>query len=294
MSELKAKLQRIKDGTEAWMIVGPYRRKETTRRVDILYIPKTTVERDPEDLFSDREVSAVDVETKALLRSGEWLRSEGGSFMDAKAGVQIALHRATKANWACMAVKLTGPKKFIVEIFSVAKGHGYRWLPEEGVFRKWRGRGPAVFRPETERELLEFLHLPWTEPDMRKYHSLYPAAMSSNEPVSPDEFRKMIGGALWIDSKAGGEPHQFAIRAAMPDDDRFLRCVNTIHQLGYDGTYLGHPYRYLDLDGWFYFTCSYRLEHTSLMNRKKLNRPDRAWVRNPVRMRLLNNDPRLT
>jgi len=78
--------------------------------------------------------------------------------------------------------------------------------------------------------------------------------------------------------------------------------METIMAYGYDEKYCGRLWRYLDLDGYCYFTNGYDPYVTSLINRKLLSIRDhttnehtlpRQWRRNRTKWRWISIDPRL-
>lgn len=77
-------------------------------------------------------------------------------------------------------------------------------------------------------------------------------------------------------------PHCYTVRRNAPSDEDFVAFVEVIHSHGYDEMFFSRSYRYLDLDGWQYWTMDAYVECTTLINRARLSRPERPIVKNPV------------
>ena len=102
-------------------------------------------------------------------------------------------------------------------------------------------------------------------------------------PMPLDDIRRFRDSCRWVETRCGGELHEFSLRVLCGDDKTFVRFVETIREYGYDGRYLGKAYRYLDVDGLQYFTQGYDMRVTELINRKKSPRAAVKWEQNPVR-----------
>ena len=77
-------------------------------------------------------------------------------------------------------------------------------------------------------------------------------------------------------------PHCYTLREYSPSDDDFVAFVGIIRSHGYDERFFHRTYRYLDLDGWQYWTMGDRLEATTLINRAQLNREEKPIQVNPL------------
>ena len=108
-------------------------------------------------------------------------------------------------------------------------------------------------------------------------------------PMSVDDVKQWVSSVPWTDTMCGGEYHQFTFRTSVCER-KFLRMAEFIRSHGYDGDkYYNVPYRYLDFEGFFYFTCGEVLQTTWILNRKPLRgREPRLWCRNRVNWKPLN------
>jgi hypothetical protein len=65
------------------------------------------------------------------------------------------------------------------------------------------------------------------------------------------------------------EPHEYTLRGETPDDD-FEAFVLLIRRRGYQASYGGRTYDYLNISGWRYWTMGEPVEKTTLINRARL------------------------
>lgn len=182
-------------------------------------------------------------------------------------------------------IKRTGPHSYLIGIYTMLKGKGYKWI--EGGFLKVDPSvsGPKFYAPRDEVDFFAFIGMPWTEPKMRRYGVFWPRDEPDNKtPITPDELRAWRDCQRWVGTNCGGEPHQYSVRVGQRSDEEFCRVAHTIYELGYVGFYLGRSWRYLDLDGIRYFTVDYRICETALINRKPYFTKEhtiRPWAKNP-------------
>lgn len=92
--------------------------------------------------------------------------------------------------------------------------------------------------------------------------------------IDPD-ILDFIQTSHWRFAKTMPEhPHEYIVRSWQPDHDAvFMRLVMLIHDQGYDGQFYIATYRYLDIDGWKYWTMDQILAETTLINRAKVAAP---------------------
>lgn len=83
--------------------------------------------------------------------------------------------------------------------------------------------------------------------------------------------RNYVSKVSWIFAKTCKNiPHEYTLRKAKPElDVDFVRFVELIREKGYDETFYGKTYRYLDIDGYQYWTMGAPIEETILINRAK-------------------------
>jgi hypothetical protein len=112
-------------------------------------------------------------------------------------------------------------------------------------------------------------------------------------PLTPEEVRRFIKAWRWIYAKTMPQcPHFYALRKEARRDENFRRFIKQIRMFGYDWQWHHTRHRYLDVDGWKYWTMGYQIESTILINRAKIEVPDqvdlfappaeRPWVVNPL------------
>ena len=98
------------------------------------------------------------------------------------------------------------------------------------------------------------------------------ATGSVTSPMTDDEIRRFIANSRWRFAKSMPEmPHEYTRRADASDDAEFCRFVMHIRQAGYKGKFGKTTYKYLDVDGWQYWTMGAPLNKTILINRATLN-----------------------
>lgn len=102
--------------------------------------------------------------------------------------------------------------------------------------------------------------------------------MMRNTVMAPDEeraeldqFRTLITSSHWTFAKTMPHiPHEYTLRRAAPDVPLFERFVMYIRAHGYEKSWRGTPRRYLDIDGWSYWSMGAPLEETILINRARV------------------------
>jgi hypothetical protein len=66
-------------------------------------------------------------------------------------------------------------------------------------------------------------------------------------------------------------PHWYTVREWVPEQEgEFEAFVRLLRKYGSDEVFWGKPYRYLDLDGFHYWTMGAPVEETTVINRKPL------------------------
>lgn len=120
---------------------------------------------------------------------------------------------------------------------------------------------------------------------------LIPENYSRFQPFTPQELRACIRAQRWIFAKTMPQcPHWYALRKEARSDQEFCRFIKQIRMFGYDERWHHHRHRYLDVDGWKYWTMGYQIESTILINRAKIEvtpqadlfyQAEKAHVQNP-------------
>ncbi len=78
--------------------------------------------------------------------------------------------------------------------------------------------------------------------------------------------------------------HRYTVREWVPDGrDDFERFVVLLRQHGSDEVFRGRTYRYLDLDGFHYWTMGAPISQTTVINRKRLPLDANGHSLNPDR-----------
>jgi hypothetical protein len=77
-------------------------------------------------------------------------------------------------------------------------------------------------------------------------------------------------------------PHEYVLLQKCSSADVFYRFAMTIRRLGYDELFFSKKMRYLDVDGWRYWTMGDLLVTTWVLNRAQNQRPDIPVVLNNV------------
>ena len=97
-----------------------------------------------------------------------------------------------------------------------------------------------------------------------------------------ENIRLLIGQSYWKFAKTMPHiPHWYTLRMNAKHDQDFVTLVEFIRSHGYDENWGKRVHRYLDLDGWKYWTMGTRLESTVLINRARQERKPRPITLNP-------------
>lgn len=164
-------------GCERVQVAGSIRRrKPMVGDAEVLYIPRHAVEPDPNDMFASRDVNLADraiadMERAGVLerRTNQLGRTTFGALIKLMrhraSGLPVDLFEATPANWVNYLVCRTGPADSNTRIASAAKARGWKWAPYSPGFE--REDGAQVRAMTSEREVFEFVGLPYAEPDGR-------------------------------------------------------------------------------------------------------------------------------
>jgi hypothetical protein len=196
--------------------------------------------------------------------------------------IPVSVIQTTEDAWPAMLFHHTASKDLTIAVATVAKAMGLRWIPERGGFFS-RESNQRVRRMVSERDVFDFTRIPYMSPELCVGGPIFQMKESEKSlPMSMDEVREFVKNCVWIETRLGGELHAYTLRVLTEDELSFVHLVETIREYGYDGRYLGKAYRYLDENGFQYFTQGYDMRVTTLINRKKLNRADMQRSRNPV------------
>lgn len=98
-----------------------------------------------------------------------------------------------------------------------------------------------------------------------------------------EKIQNTIANSEWRFAKTMPHmPHFYTLRKMAESDEEFVSLVNFIRSHGYDQKWGGRLFRYLDLDGWTYWTMGAKVESTILVNRARLDRAE-----NPIQPNLI-------
>lgn len=202
--------------------------------------------------------------------------------------LKVKFHVATHDNWVIQRFLHTAhPKKWSARLHTVAKAKGWVFMPTAGGFMD----GSTFYPIRSEDDLWELTNLPRVLPKHSMGAPLWDYMESGiDSPVNRRLFRKFVDKCHWVDTKCGGQWHQYTLRCMCPSQMMFMWIAETAWKYGYDHTYLNVHYRYIDFEGYFYFTCGWEGRICSLINRKQLDRPERPWLLNPTEY-TLKKDP---
>ncbi len=92
-----------------------------------------------------------------------------------------------------------------------------------------------------------------------------------HQDMSEAELRRFIATSKWKFAVTMPEtPHEYILRRETHDKAAFEKFVMHIRHHGYQQTFRGVSYTYLDVDGWQYWTMGAALEETILINRAQI------------------------
>jgi DNA polymerase/3'-5' exonuclease PolX len=164
-------------------IAGSLRRKKArVGDVEILYIPKISLVKDPSSLFGELvEVSMTDATLQALealgilakrknVKGAEMFGEKNKLMVHVKSGIPVDLFAATEENWFNYLVCRTGGAENNVAIASAAQRKGWKWNPYGAGFSREAHEGPygpvaaAAHQVKSEEEVFKFVGLPYRPP----------------------------------------------------------------------------------------------------------------------------------
>lgn len=162
-------------GCERIEIAGSLRRKKPdVGDIEILYIP--TTQEEPDGLFGSRVTSLADGRIEGLIRAlilekrhnakgAEMFGEKNKLLRHVASGIPVDLFAATADNWWNYLVCRTGPAELNQRIAGEAKRIGWKWHPYGSGFTTQDG---SEFRVDQERDVFEFVGLPYAEPGQRR------------------------------------------------------------------------------------------------------------------------------
>lgn len=170
--------------TERLIVAGSLRRlKGEVGDIEILYIPKWQKVRDQDDLFGaavDQNVTAVLLDCLVTAGYLEQRLNKNGSTMwgdenkyarHVRSGVPIDFFATTAEKWHNQLVVRTGPSASNIAIAAAAIERGWSWHTYGAGFTRGGGTSGRPFEERvmgSEREVFEFVGMPFLPPEKRK------------------------------------------------------------------------------------------------------------------------------
>ncbi len=166
----------LKPVTTRLIVAGSLRRRKAeVGDVEILFVP--VVAQYKTGLFSEdtKSVSLVDECLAGMLKAGVLAKrpNRTGGFawgeknklaLHVASGIPVDLFAATDENWFNYIVCRTGPGESNIRIAAAAQKIGWQWNPYGAGFSRPNGLGREERRVTSEREVFEFVGLPYLEP----------------------------------------------------------------------------------------------------------------------------------
>jgi hypothetical protein len=224
-------------------------------------------------------LNLFDENLKIQQTSGRFRRAEPDVFFFENCDVPLKFLAVREQIWFPMLFKTSSCWEWDVTVATAAKGLGLKWVPARCGFENVKSKLPVSV--DSEDDIFKIVKMPVTPPERRAILPVFERKASGRPlPMTREEVRAYVAKCNWVDTRNGGELHQYTFRTGF-DELEFLRVAEFIRQYGYDGIYHGVLWRYLDLDGLFYFTCGAGLRITYVLNRKRMTEPERPWQKNP-------------
>jgi DNA polymerase/3'-5' exonuclease PolX len=164
----------LADVTERLIVAGSLRRRKlAVGDVEVLFIPKLVTQ--TVDFFTSTSVSAADLMLNDLVAKGILAKRKNvnGSEMwgpknklavHVASGIPVDLFAATAENWFNYLVCRTGSAENNLAIASAAQAKGWKWNPYGSGFSRMSGLGSESHVVSSERDVFDFVGLPYKEP----------------------------------------------------------------------------------------------------------------------------------
>lgn len=102
--------------------------------------------------------------------------------------------------------------------------------------------------------------------------------------ADPEFLRRFIASQAWTFAKTMPQcPHCYVVRGKGPREADFALFVRHIRSFGYDDRWGPYIHRYLDFDGFKYWTMGYEYPVTIIINRSELSGEPRPFCATPQR-----------
>lgn len=157
------------------------RRKADVGDIEIVFAPRM-LKREAVDFFAPAgEYPATDAVIERWLKFAvidKRLRADGAvsswgplnkHAVFRETGLSVDLFTATVANWWGYLVCRTGPLESNIRICEAARAKGWKYCPYEGTFSRGGvlAGEPEHYYPTSERDVFDFVGLPYLEPEAR-------------------------------------------------------------------------------------------------------------------------------
>jgi len=175
-------LKTLEPACERIVIAGSLRRrKPDVGDIELLYVPAVETQRDPNDMFASREINLADeviryleavgdLERRKNVKGSEVFGPKNKLLRHRRSGINVDLFAATQENWFNYLVCRTGPAESNLQIAMRARERGWKWNPYGVGFSRGGplSGGADVHAVHSEREVFEFVGLPYAEPWERR------------------------------------------------------------------------------------------------------------------------------
>ena len=149
------------------------RRKAEVGDVEILYVP--TMATEPDGLFGGREYSLADHHIDAAFACGIIAQRKNvrGSTtwgpknklaMHIASGIPVDFFATTAEAWYNYLVCRTGPAESNIAICQASIAKGWRWNPYAAGFSRQQGVETEIYLVTSERDVFDFVGLPFRDP----------------------------------------------------------------------------------------------------------------------------------
>lgn len=164
----------LKPVTARLIVAGSLRRRKAeVGDVEILFVPQINTV--PDGLFDTKVISLADAELEKLLMLGVLARRKnvnGSQMWGAKnklavhvaSGIPVDLFASTEESWFNYLVCRTGPGESNIAICNAAIARGWKWNNYGAGFSRQIGLTTEQHVVTSEREVFEFVGLPFKEP----------------------------------------------------------------------------------------------------------------------------------
>lgn len=275
-------IEKLKEAKEFAAMIVPYcervaptgllrQKRPVVPEIAIIAIPKQSV-RQGELFGGGVRVNELNLHLSSMVKSGVIEKTDKqGGYRFSKYNVRVKVIQATPETWEAVRFQSSCCSCVYITVACSAKALDLKWSPIGGGFVD-RKTNELKIPITDERQIFDIAKIPYTPVDKRHF------LVDNGEVIVPDkqirmtqeEVENFINASVWVDTKSGGEWHQFAPRGfakGMSEWDT-VRFYEFIRKFGYDGIYHGMKWRYIDFGEYCYFTCGCNPRFETFVNRK--------------------------